>query len=481
MNALGKKISHDWFKEKIHEKTEFILNKLCEEMPFTMGYIGFILMAGKRIIRYRKSGYIEVLFRKKLPISTFYATRILLDIARPVCYRQKNRFYVRFLIPFIYKAFLTKAARKIFPKIIRENQEVLRGALTAIIDQYGKIVIGKEKAVIFRIPSREIYRAISEKIRVDKKIIRHHHARTYEYLVINSNDTIKQILEMIRPRNPEMILKRAVLIGKIPEEKAIIILRKIEKAAETLTQIYKEEKRKIITITEPDELEKAYILGFAAGDLNIAERGNRVSIRFGTTHPEALLLFHRILGKYGKTIHYIQQNKQRDELEIHLKMYLPKEKWGFLLEKDNLEYIKNETQDKEKFKYFLAGLFDAEGTIVITKDKNTETPKIITRIAMKNRKLLEHVKTKLKQLGIKATIYKDKNRDYYRLTMTGDQAIKLLKTIPIKHTEKTRKTKIAIEHHKKPWTKNLEQTLKQYKQQIKNQKRQLQTTIKTRL
>lgn len=481
MNRLIRKKLHDWFQEKTYEKTEFVLNQLGTQIPFTTGYIGFVLIAGKRIIRHRKSGVLEIIFRKKLPVTTLYSVRIFLDIAKPICYRHKNRYYVRYLLPFIYSAFLTRSAQQIFPTLLKENIEIFRGTITAIIDQYGKIETKRKKQMIFRIPNPEIRKVVKDKIEIDRVVTKLHHKLRYTYFMIKNRRKLLKILNLIKPRNPSIILTRALIMDIIGEKEAKDIEERIKKAVEELPKIYTKKKtHPTMTITKPSEIERTYVLGFAVGDLSVEKKGNKVGIRFGTTHPEAILLFHRMLGKYGKIFHYVQRHRNRDEVEVHLKTYIPYEYWSILLEKDNLDVIKREISDEEKLKQFLAGLFDAEGTIIITRDNRTEKTVIVTRIAMNNVELLRYLKQRLEDLGIKSHLRKDKNREYYRLITTERQAIKFLETIPIRHTEKTRKAKIALEYYKKPWM-ITKKRLEEYRREIINKREQLQKLARIQL
>ena len=467
-----------WFDENAEKKIRFMIRMFLKDNPFLLGYIWCFFRVGRYILRKRKDGSLYLAFKKVYPAKALYVTRVFGNFSKSVTHfnKKSRRFHTRFLLPFICEAFLLEEGNRFFPEIIRENFDVYRGVLTAIIDLYGKLQIGKKIKMIFRVPSRELEKIILERVKIDKISVRKHKTRTYRYLVVTDKETIEKILKIIKPINPERILEIAVYRGAISKREMKEIMKRLEKRFSE--KALQKEKREEMG-PEPSELEKIYILGLATGDLTIRAKGNRIVPELSTTHPEAILLFHRIFGKYGKIIHIPKISKETGEAFIYLRAYLNRKQWEFLLEKGNLETIKRETQDKEKFKYFLAGLFDAEGTIIIKKEKTTKRTQVVTKIASGRKDILEYAKKKLRQLGIKAAIYKEKNKECYKLTMTGDQAIKLLKTIPIKHTEKTRKTKIAIDHHKKPWTKNLEQTLKQYKQQIKNQKQQLQTTIKT--
>jgi len=465
-----------WFNEHAERKVKFIIRLLLRDNPFLLGYIWCFLRVGRYIIRRRKDGSLYLAFKKVYPLKALYVERVFKRISEPVIHFNPNsrRFHIRFILPFIYDALLHEYCKRIFPKIIRENPQVYRGVLTALIDLYGKLQVSRKFRLVFRVPDDNLQEIVLEKIKIDKISIRRHKNKVYRYLIINNKDMIEEILKTIEPINPERILEIAEYRGAISHNKRREILKKLEVTFSKRILRRRERCEERLSIPEN---EKAYILGFATGDLTIRVKGNRVIPELCTTHPEAMLLFHRIFEKYGKIIHIQKLGKKTDDAFIYLRAYLNKKQWEFLIKKGNLEAIRKETQEKEKFIHFLAGFFDAEGTIIIKKQSKTQKTQVEAKIASGRKDILKYIKKKLAEIGIKSEIYKEKDKECYKLTTTGKQAIKLLKTIPIKHTEKTRKTKIALKHHAKPWTKQLEQKLNQYKQQIKKQKQQLKTTI----
>ncbi len=463
----------DWFSEDMDRKVSFIINLLLEQDPFLLGYLWFFLRFSKYIFRPRGDGAIYVAFKKVYPIRAVYVTNLLRDLSSFAINfdRKRNRFHARFILPFIYRALLTDTAYEIFPILIREKISVFRGILTAIIDLYGRIKIGKKPALVFRIPEKSLESIVLERVRIDRVSIRNHGARTYRYLVVRDERKIERVLKLIKPVNPERILEIALYRKAISEEEAIRIKRSIENRF--VQYVFRERRH---SDPEPSRLEKAYILGFATGDIAVKPSGRKIVAELTTTHPEAILLFHRMFDKYGRVSHVARIYRKTDQSFIYLRAYLSKDSWSFLMNKGKIDYIKRETRDLEKFKHFLAGLFDAEGTIIITKS-GIGRVQLATRITLGRIDILRYIHKKLGRIGIKTHIYRDKKSNCYKLTATSREAIKLLKFIPMKHTEKIRKARIAFKHHGEKWSRDIEEELKRYRELISRQKEELKTLI----
>jgi len=466
-----------WFRENTDDKIKFIIEMFLKTNPFKLGYLWFFLRFGKYSLRERKDGTMHIAFKKVYPIKAMYVARVLnASLASIINFSERmNRIYARFILPFTHRVFLIDNSKMIFLDLLRENNQVFSGVLSSIIDLYGKLRVGKKTRLIFRIPDIELEEAVLERVEIDKISIRKHGSRRYRYVNVTDKKRIERILGVIKPINPERILEIAIYKKAISKERAKSIRESLEERFMKKISEVKEGNEKL-NEPEPTELDKAYLLGLATGDLAVTQLGNKIMAELSTTHPEAMLLFHRMFDKYGKVTHIPRIARERGRTYIYLRAYLNKDSWYFLMKKGDIEFIKKETRDIEKFKQFLAGLFDAEGTIIITRKKPTNRVQVITKIALSNKEILEYVKKKLNQIRIRTHIYKEKNTNCYKLTATSTQAIKLLETIPIKHTEKQRKAKIAKTNNKKQWTKNLKQQLNQYKKQIQKQKQELQKT-----
>ncbi|MDO8471965.1 MAG: hypothetical protein Q7S64_02355 [bacterium] len=111
-----------------------------------------------------------------------------------------------------------------------------------------------------------------------------------------------------------------------------------------------------------NRLEKAYLLGFRVGDLNVYKTNKNskvVVVRCHTTTQEQLDVINGLFSKYGKVT--ISDNNG----SYHVNCFL-NETFNFMLEKRiNLDQISGE----EEFYSFFAGYLDAEGYIGLNQGR----------------------------------------------------------------------------------------------------------------
>lgn len=117
-----------------------------------------------------------------------------------------------------------------------------------------------------------------------------------------------------------------------------------------------------------DRVEKAYLIGFRLGDLNVRkdlETSQRISVRSSTTRPEQVDLIRSLFEPYGH-VHTRQGALGETQIECRLD-----DSFTFLLEKkDRIPvWIRN---DDSCFWAFTAGYTDAEGYIGIRSNGNHE-------------------------------------------------------------------------------------------------------------
>jgi transposase len=107
--------------------------------------------------------------------------------------------------------------------------------------------------------------------------------------------------------------------------------------------------------------EKAYLLGFACGDLYVRRHYRQIRVETCSTHLAFLELFYELFRHYGHVHRYPVIDKLT-WYSWHIRCDLD-ESFNFLLKREAIpEWI----LDSEKyFHYYLAGLFDAEGSISI--------------------------------------------------------------------------------------------------------------------
>jgi len=148
-----------------------------------------------------------------------------------------------------------------------------------------------------------------------------------------------------------------------------------------------------------NRFEKAYLLGFTAGDLRVrivGKNSKTVKIGCGTTRKEQIKLFIELFKKYG----HVWLGKPDERGEIQMEAYLDTS-FLFLLnaKKQQEEIIKN----KKLFAQFLAGFIDADGSFFITNNKG------VFSLGNYNYELLKIIRKKLLQYKIKVPkLYPDK-------------------------------------------------------------------------
>ncbi|MFH1520442.1 MAG: LAGLIDADG family homing endonuclease [Candidatus Micrarchaeota archaeon] len=154
-----------------------------------------------------------------------------------------------------------------------------------------------------------------------------------------------------------------------------------------------------------DPIERAYLLGFAIGDLRVRKVGKKsktVKVDCGSTKQEQIDLIYDLFSKYGR----VWVSKPNNSGKVQIEAFLD-ESFDFLIncrQKLDLEF------KKELFIPFFAGFTDAEGSIFITNNKAAYS------LGNYDNELLEAIKKKLKIYNIAPVyIYKAKKR----YTITG--------------------------------------------------------------
>lgn len=193
-----------------------------------------------------------------------------------------------------------------------------------------------------------------------------------------------------------------------------------------------------------DLIEKAYLIGFRLGDLNIMKRVSVIQVRCSTTIPAQIRLIKRLFIPY--TTPHITMAK-RETYEI---VCLVNGSFNFLLpKKDKIpEWI---TENKKFFFSFLAGYSDAEGSFYIHKRKNkvsfgvfeiqTQQKNIIIQIWQNLQKHgIESIFPSIsKKAGYIAPSGSKNNKDVWRITIARKHSLwELIKNIDIyvKHQNK---------------------------------------------
>ncbi len=205
-----------------------------------------------------------------------------------------------------------------------------------------------------------------------------------------------------------------------------------------------------------DPFERAYLLGFVRGDLHVKRHGRAMRVHTGSTHPAMIDLITYLFVRYGPVRIYPRLSKlvgYEWTIEADLD-----HTFEFLL-REKLSYP-SEILSKESLIYYLAGVFDAEGSIFLRGDRQFG-PEI--SFANKDSSLLEWVASFLTERGLYAWTSKPDSSGVSHVAVwrRGD-VIKLLSLVTVRHPEKKAKFRLLLNRKsqaeiKSEWYKLLEE------------------------
>lgn len=193
----------------------------------------------------------------------------------------------------------------------------------------------------------------------------------------------------------------------------------------------------------PDD--RAYLLGLRSGGLYADRHGRSIRVTVSTTHPAMLELMKDIFGKYARVVLIPKFIRRRKQFEWEVYSYLHSS-FEFLLAKT--------TGTNDSFLSFLAGFFDAEGSVSIKRGSSPNTTRVVVEVSSTNLGLSRFLNDQLHKLGYhpyfppKPTRREGDvvgcgpyTRDFsWRLSINGTrEAVELLSSLPIRHREKTLK------------------------------------------
>lgn len=187
-----------------------------------------------------------------------------------------------------------------------------------------------------------------------------------------------------------------------------------------------------------DSVEKAYLIGFRLGDLNIYRVKNLIQARCSSTIPNQISLIRNLFEKYG---HVHVWKAKRGTFEI---VVLLNKSFSFLIPKQ--DRIEKWILKRDKyFLSFLAGYSDAEGSYYLKRShyKRALYPSGMFEIQTYDKNLLATISYKLEGLNIKNTYRLSRkagkidkrgvinNKDVWKITISRKQSlwnfIKLIK------------------------------------------------------
>ena len=312
-----------------------------------------------------------------------------------------------------------KLLRELYLKKLLSKQEIasrLKCNITTI----------HKKMVKFGIPARPVAKAI--RIAMEKQIIKIPKSKL-EHLYLKKKFSISEIAKKLN--HDRSIIKREIEKHKIPLRSHSVIMKlirrknKIKKSVlaklyyqkcltqkqiggklnvhkETVHRLMKEyglktRKKSEISTRYPkfnfsgNLEEKAYLIGFRIGDLNVrlSHSKNLIIARCTSTKMAQIKLFKNLFKKYG----HIYVGKIRGDKNREFLVRLNRT-FNFLLpKKDNIpKWI---WENKNYLLYFLAGYTDAEGCIGIGSNKVA-----FSKISSYDKKILKQICEQLFKIGI---------------------------------------------------------------------------------
>jgi len=141
-------------------------------------------------------------------------------------------------------------------------------------------------------------------------------------------------------------------------------------------------------------LEKAYLVGFRLGDLNVYKIRDLVQVRCSTTIKDQVNLLENLFKRYGN-VHIWKAKRGTFEIIVLLN-----KSFNFLLPKNDkiADWI---LADTKLFLSFLAGYTDAEGCILVRKSNNgNKRPFAGYELQTYDKNIIKQIGVYLKNLGI---------------------------------------------------------------------------------
>ena len=197
-----------------------------------------------------------------------------------------------------------------------------------------------------------------------------------------------------------------------------------------------------------DEIEKAYLMGLRYGDLHVVKHGRAIRVRVSTTHPAMAGLFESLFAPYGHVARYPRKEKLVD-FEWTLECDLD-DSFSFLLTKPTIAEL--EKLSPAEMIAFLAGLFDAEGSIYLHDKVGRYNPEMA--FTNTDALLLTYVMKSILQLGFHCkltwTVQNENRNGIKGYSRKGQVTIwrfldvqNFLALMPLKHPERVAKARLV--------------------------------------
>jgi len=202
--------------------------------------------------------------------------------------------------------------------------------------------------------------------------------------------------------------------------------------------------------------DRAYLLGLRHGDLSVSRpwRGV-VRVLTSSTHPAMANLFRSLFEPYGHVYQHPRYKKDTKSYEWNLSA-IPDNSFEFLL--SELPEVKDWISSSPKLTLtYLAGLLDAEGSVVTTRNKKgsillftawNNSDLVLLTWARERLRFLSYPTSLClnKQKGVRSKKYGIIHRqDYWQLSIFGIAKVQeFLRSVKPRHDEKLRRMRIAL-------------------------------------
>jgi hypothetical protein len=184
------------------------------------------------------------------------------------------------------------------------------------------------------------------------------------------------------------------------------------------------------------ESERAYLLGFARGDLGVAMHGRAIRVKTSSTHPAMTELVLGLFAPYGPSRIYPRFSKMVGyEWAVEAEL---DQSFDFLLKKDTPPA----TRSKKVIFSYLAGLFDAEGSVWLW-DGRAFAPRL--SFTNKDLTMLDWIENQLTALGFHwSRSLPDRSGVYHTHLWRKAEILALVQSLPLRHPEKKAKVRLLL-------------------------------------
>ena len=196
-----------------------------------------------------------------------------------------------------------------------------------------------------------------------------------------------------------------------------------------------------------DDIERAYLTYFAAGDLHAYRHGTKVRVEGSTTHPAQLELLRDLFGGYAKPI-YEPALAPRGHHCLRATFDLDSS-FDFLLNKPR-ELEQRVLSNDALFCSALSGFSDAEGHVGLKRNRGKAYARYT--LSNRNRRIMRGFHRGLISRGYSTPLYAlQGEKIQWQLEVNGHHALRLLPNIDLRHREKMVSRQIAITYNSSSW------------------------------